>query len=56
MQVFKSLCARINDLIKWFDARNTDLKIINAGVVLELIMKIPANFPFSANISEFSGI
>ncbi len=29
--VFKSLCARINEIQDWFASRNTDLKIINVG-------------------------
>jgi len=31
MSVFKSLCARINELQVWFSSRNIDLKIINVG-------------------------
>lgn len=31
MQVFKSLCARINELVEWFSSRNVSLKIINVG-------------------------
>ena len=31
MSVFKSLCARINELQNWFNSRNIDLEIINVG-------------------------
>lgn len=31
MQVFKNLCARINELTEWFSSRNVSLKIINVG-------------------------
>ena len=31
MSVFKSLCARINELQVWFSSRSIDLKIINVG-------------------------
>jgi diaminopimelate decarboxylase len=31
MSVFKSLCARINELQEWFESQNIDLKIINLG-------------------------
>ena len=31
MQVFKSLCARINEILEKFSIRNINLKIINAG-------------------------
>ncbi len=31
MSVFKSLCARINELQIWFSSRSIDLKIINVG-------------------------
>ena len=31
MTVFKSLCARINELQKWFTSHNIDLEIINVG-------------------------
>ncbi len=31
MSVFKSLCARINELQVWFSSRNIDLEIINVG-------------------------
>ncbi|MDP3002593.1 MAG: alanine racemase, partial [Bacteroidales bacterium] len=31
MSVFKSLCARINELQEWFTSRSIDLEIINVG-------------------------
>lgn len=31
MSVFKSLCARINELLIWFTSHNIDLEIINVG-------------------------
>ena len=31
MSVFKSLCARINELQEWFSSHNINLKIINVG-------------------------
>ena len=40
MSVFKSLCARINELQEWFTSHSIDLEIINVGGGLELIMKI----------------
>lgn len=45
MQVFKSLCSRINEIIEWFDKRNIDLKVINAGGGLGIDYQDPGNIP-----------
>jgi diaminopimelate decarboxylase len=53
MQVYKSLCARINEMINWFDRRNIDLKIINAGGGLGIDYENPEKMP---PFSEYFGI
>jgi diaminopimelate decarboxylase len=45
MSVFKSLCARINELQVWFSSRNTDLEIINVGGGLGIDYENPDNRP-----------
>jgi diaminopimelate decarboxylase len=45
MPVFKSLCARINELQNWFAVRNIDLKIINVGGGLGIDYDNPENMP-----------
>ncbi len=45
MPVFKSLCARINDLQEWFATRNTDLKILNMGGGLGIDYSDPEKMP-----------
>lgn len=43
MPVFKSLCARINELQEWFSSRSIDLKIINVGGGLGIDYENPEN-------------
>jgi len=53
MQVFKSLCTRINEIIEWFDMRNIDLKVINAGGGLGIDYENPRKQP---SFGEYFGI
>jgi len=45
MSVFKSLCARINELQEWFADRDIDLKIINVGGGLGIDYENPEKNP-----------
>ena len=45
MSVFKSLCARINELQLWFSSHNIDLEIINVGGGLGIDYDNPENNP-----------
>jgi diaminopimelate decarboxylase len=45
MSVFKSLCARINELQEWFTSRNIDLEVINVGGGLGIDYEYPDNNP-----------
>jgi diaminopimelate decarboxylase len=45
MSVFKSLCARINELQVWFSSHNIDLEIINVGGGLGIDYENPENNP-----------
>jgi len=45
MSVFKSLCARINELQEWFAAHNTDLTSINVGGGLGIDYENPEKNP-----------
>jgi len=45
LSVFKSLCARINELQEWFTSRNIDLEIINVGGGLGIDYENPDNNP-----------
>ncbi len=45
MSVFKSLCARINELQDWFVERNLDLKVINVGGGLGIDYENPEHNP-----------
>jgi diaminopimelate decarboxylase len=45
MSVFKSLCARINELQEWFASHNIDLKIINVGGGLGIDYENPEKGP-----------
>lgn len=45
MQVFKSLCARINEILEKFSIRNINLKIINAGGGLGIDYHEPDSMP-----------
>ena len=45
MSVFKSLCARINELQEWFTSRNIDLEIINVGGGLGIDYENPEKAP-----------
>ena len=45
MQVFRSLCARINELLEWFSDRNTDIKTINVGGGLGIDYEHPDSLP-----------
>ncbi len=45
MSVFKSLCARINELQEWFATRHVELKIINVGGGLGIDYEKPDNYP-----------
>jgi diaminopimelate decarboxylase len=45
MSVFKSLCARINELQVWFASHNIDLKIINVGGGLGIDYENPEKGP-----------
>ncbi|HEX2969172.1 MAG TPA: diaminopimelate decarboxylase [Bacteroidales bacterium] len=52
MSVFKSLCARINELQEWFAGKNIDLDIINVGGGLGIDYENPENNPdFSEYLS-----
>jgi diaminopimelate decarboxylase len=53
MQVYKSLCTRINEIILWFDKHNIDLKVINAGGGLGIDYENPEQQPI---FSEYFGI
>jgi diaminopimelate decarboxylase len=48
MSVFKSLCARINELQEWFSARGFELEIINVGGGLGIDYENPEKFPMFA--------
>lgn len=45
MSVFKSLCARINELQVWFSSHNINLEIINVGGGLGIDYENPENNP-----------
>ena len=45
MQVFKSLCARVNEIIDWFSDRNMDLRVINVGGGLGIDYEHPDQLP-----------
>jgi len=45
MSVFKSLCARINELQEWFSSHNINLKIINVGGGLGIDYEDPEKYP-----------
>jgi diaminopimelate decarboxylase len=45
MSVFKSLCARINELQEWFTDRDIELKVINVGGGLGIDYENPENNP-----------
>ncbi len=45
MSVFKSLCARINELQEWFASRSIDLEIINVGGGLGIDYEDPEKGP-----------
>jgi diaminopimelate decarboxylase len=57
MSVFKSLCARINELQEWFNSRSIDLEIINVGGGLGIDYENPEkrpNFPeYFSLLNEF---
>jgi len=57
MSVFKSLCARINELQEWFASHNVDLKVINVGGGLGIDYENPERSPRFAEyfslINEF---
>jgi diaminopimelate decarboxylase len=53
MQVYKSLCARINEIIEWFDKRNINLSVINAGGGLGIDYENPEKLP---PFGEYFGI
>lgn len=45
MQVFKSLCTRINEMLDWFSKRNMDIRIINVGGGLGIDYENPDKMP-----------
>jgi len=45
MSVFKSLCARINELQEWFSSHNINLEIINVGGGLGIDYEDPEKYP-----------
>jgi diaminopimelate decarboxylase len=45
MSVFKSLCARINELQEWFSSRNIVLEIVNVGGGLGIDYEKPEKYP-----------
>lgn len=45
MQVFKSLCNKINELQEWFEERNINLSVINVGGGLGIDYENPENPP-----------
>lgn len=45
MQVFKSLCTRVNEMIEWFGSKNIDLRIINVGGGLGINYENPSELP-----------
>lgn len=45
MQVFKSLCNKINELQKWFEERNINLSVINVGGGLGIDYEDPEKSP-----------
>jgi len=45
LSVFKSLCARINELQEWFASRNATLRIINVGGGLGIDYENPDTYP-----------
>jgi diaminopimelate decarboxylase len=53
MQVYKSLCTRINEIIEWFDKRNIALRVINAGGGLGIDYEKPDKIP---PFGEYFGI
>jgi diaminopimelate decarboxylase len=50
MSVFKSLCARINELQEWFSSRNIELEMINVGGGLGIDYENPEKNP---NFQEY---
>ncbi|MGE5420193.1 MAG: diaminopimelate decarboxylase [Chloroflexota bacterium] len=57
MSVFKSLCARINELQDWFSERNLELSVINVGGGLGIDYEDPSKDPgfpeYFALLGEF---
>jgi diaminopimelate decarboxylase len=57
MSVFKSLCARINELQEWFSSRNLELSVINVGGGLGIDYENPSHNPefpeYIALLNEF---
>lgn len=57
MSVFKSLCARINELQDWFSERNLELSVINVGGGLGIDYEDPSKDPdfpeYFSLLSEF---
>jgi diaminopimelate decarboxylase len=45
MQVFKSLCSRVNEMLEWFSNRNIDIRIINVGGGLGINYEDPTRLP-----------
>ncbi|MGQ9621121.1 MAG: diaminopimelate decarboxylase, partial [Bacteroidales bacterium] len=45
MQVFRNLCARINEITEWFSTRKINLKIINVGGGLGIDYHDPESLP-----------
>ncbi len=45
MQVFKSLCSRVNEMLDWFSNRNIDIRIINVGGGLGIDYEDPLRLP-----------
>jgi diaminopimelate decarboxylase len=45
LQVFKSLCTRINEMLGWFSKRNMDIRIINVGGGLGIDYENPGKMP-----------
>ena len=60
MSVFKSLCARINELQEWFTARSIELEVINVGGGLGIDYENPEKGPmfqeYFSLINEFIDI
>ncbi|MFN8241124.1 MAG: diaminopimelate decarboxylase [Bacteroidales bacterium] len=53
MQVFRNLCAKMNEILDWFYSRNINIKVVNAGGGLGINYEDPAAMP---DFAQYFGI